>query len=188
VVFGKERKMFRKQIAIAAGFIGMLISVAPATAGTWGEYGPADPNVVTCRAGRMDVTAPYIQPSRDVGVVGGWQYTSYISVLKQWDSARRVWVPISASPAYFHRADWVFTDFEVFDYYTAGYGWRTTTLGPSFRIATHGYFTITFQFDWYDNVNGQGTNRVVGERDLLPAEVFDERSYPFERNLGYCLY
>jgi hypothetical protein len=188
VVFRKEKRMLRKQIAIAVGVIGLFVPASPATAATWGEYGQADPNVVTCRAGSMSVSAPYILPSRSVGSgVGGWQLTSYTSILKQWDSARRAWVAISESPPYFHKADWVFFDAEVFEYFYPGYGWRTGA-GPSFRIGTRGYFTITLRFTWYDNVNWMGTNRVVGERDLLPAAVVDERSYPFERNLGYCLY
>jgi hypothetical protein len=180
--------MLRKQIAIAAGAVGLLVSAPPAPAATWGEYGPADPNVVTCRAGQMDVTAPYIQPYRWTGPVGGYQYASYISILKQWSPARGAWVAISESPPYFTKADWVFSDLESFDYFYPGYGWRTTTLGPSFRIGTPGYFTVAFRFSWYDNVNGQGTNKVVGERDLAPAEIFDERRYPFVRNLGYCQY
>jgi hypothetical protein len=188
VVFREGEAMLRKLIAFTVGLIGLVIAASPATAATWGEYGQADPNSVTCRSGRMDVTAPYIQPSRETGIVGGWQYTSYTSILKQWDPGRHAWVAISASPPYFHKADRVFTDFEVFDYFYPGYGWRSTTLGPSFRIGTHGYFTITFEFSWYDNVNGQGTNRVVGQQDLLPAEVFDERPYTFGRTIGYCQY
>ena len=186
IIGKKGSEMLRRLTATAVGIISLFAVSPTATAATWGEYGPAYPNVVTCREGRMDVTAPYILPSRDTGMVGGYQYTSYISILKKWDSVRRVWVPIASSTPYFHRADWVFTDVEVFDYYTAGYGWRTTVLGPSFPITTHGYFAITFQFDWYDNVNGYGTNRVIGERDLLPPEHVDERIGV--RGLGYCQY
>jgi hypothetical protein len=182
----RKSSVVRRLIATAVAVMGLFVVVPAANAGTWGEYGPAYPNVVTCRGGRMDVTAPYILPSRDVGIVGGYQYTSYISTLKKWDPTRRVWVQVAQSVPYFHRADWVFFDAEVFDYYSPGYGWRTTVLGPSFPITTHGFFAITFQFDWYDNVNGQGTNAVVGERDLLPPEHVDERTG--QRGLAYCQY
>jgi hypothetical protein len=166
----------------------LLVSTPPATAATWGQFGPAYPNTTTCRLDRIDITPPYIQPAVDTGLVGGWQSTAYISVLKRWDQARGAWVAVSQSQPYFHKADWVFMAPELFDYLSP-YGWRSTDKGHSFPMAGRsGYFTVTHEFYWFDNVNGIGTNKVTGQRDLLPNEVFDERRYPFVRNLGYCLY
>ena len=159
--------MFRKQIAVTAGTIGLLVSAPPASAATWGEYGPADPNVVTCRAGRSGRhLAVHRAVPRDREVVGGYQYTSYYAILKQLDYVRRAWVAVSVSPVYFHRADWVVSDPRALRLLRSrlwlGTWHKSRSLVPDsnpWRLHGHVHVLVVGR----ENVNGRkGTNRVVG--------------------------
>ena len=136
------------------------------------------------------MTVPNIEPSVQTGIVGGSQLTAYVSVLKRWNSTRRVWVSINRSRNYFHQADGLVIPPEVFSYFDPVYQvWRSTTQGPSFSlVGRRGYFSVTFEFYWLDNVNGQGTNMILGRRLMGPGEVFDERRSSYGLTRGYCLY
>jgi hypothetical protein len=183
--------MFRKQIALAAGAIGLMAAALPATAASQqSPPGVAQPGVVTCRASTMSVAAPNIEPNRDTGIVGGYQVTGFVSILKRWDATRRAWVPVRRSPSYFTRSDGLVIPPEVFSYFDPVYQvWRDVTQGPTFSmVGRRGYFTVSFEFYWLDNVNGQGTNRVIARKLTGAWEVFDERRYPFRNDLKYCLY
>jgi hypothetical protein len=181
---------FRKQITIAVAAIGLIATAIPATVVAQNQPGVAQPGPVTCRAGRIDVTAPNIEPSVPTGIVGGSQTTAFVSVLKRWNSTRRAWVPVARSRDYYHQADGLVIPPEVFQYYDPVFRiWRATSQGPSFSmVGRRGYFTVTFEFYWLDNVNGQGTNAVLGRRIMGPGEVFDERGSSYGRTRGYCLY
>ena len=183
--------MFRKQIAIAAGAISLIAAAVPATVAAQSQPGVAQPGPVTCRANRIDVTAPNIEPSVPTGIVGGSQLTGFRSILKRWDAVRRAWVPVVRSPDYFHQADGIVIAPEVFQFYDPVYRvWRTRTQGPSFSMTgRRGYFTVSFEFYWLDNVNGQGSGRVLSRRLMGPSEVFDERPGSYgPRPQRYCYY
>ena len=182
---------FHKQIAIAVAAIGLIASAMPATTvAAQNQPGVAQPGPVTCRAGRIDVTAPNIEPSVPTGIVGGSQLTAFVSVLKRWNSTRRAWVSVARSRDYYHQADGLVIPPEVFQYFDPVYRvWRATSQGPSFSmVGRKGYFSVTFEFYWLDNVNGQGTNKVLGRRLMGPSEVFDERRSSYGRTRGFCLY
>jgi hypothetical protein len=183
--------MFRTQIALAAGAVGLIVAALPATAASQqSPPGVAQPGVVTCRATTMSVAAPNIEPNLDTGMVGGSQLTGFVAILKRWDATRRAWVSVQRSRDYLHQADGITVPPEVFSYYDPAYRvWRTRTQGPVFSMAGRsGYFTVSFEFYWLDNVNGQGTNRVIARRLTGAWEVLDERRYPFRTDLKYCYY
>jgi hypothetical protein len=181
---------FPKQITIAAAAIGLIVSAIPATVAAQNQPGVAQPGPVTCRAGRINVTVPNIEPSVATGIVGGSQTTAYVAVLKRWNSTSRVWVPVLRSYQYFHEADGLLIPPEVFQYFDpVSRNWTSTTQGPRFSmVGRRGYFSVTFEFYWLDYVNGQGTGAILGRRLMPPGEVFDERPASYGRTRGYCLY
>jgi hypothetical protein len=182
--------MFRKQITIAVAALGLIAAAIPATSAALNQPGVAQPGPVTCRLGRIDVTAPNIEPSVATGIVGGSQTTAFRSVLKRWYPTQRAWLPVRRSPYYYHEADGLVIPPEVFQYIDPASGaWRSTSQGPSFSmVGRSGYFSVTFEFYWLDYVNGRGTGMVLGRRLMGPGEVFDERPSSYGRTRGYCRY
>jgi hypothetical protein len=181
--------MLRK-IALLVGTIALVVAAVPIVASGQTPPGIAQPGVVTCRATTMSVAAPNIEPNLNTGLVGGSQLTGFVSILKRWDGTRRVWAPVYRSPVYLHQADGIVIPPERFDYFDpVSRAWRTTSQGPTISMAgRHGYFTVSFEFYWLDNVNGQGTNRVITRKLTGAWEVLDERRYPFRNDLKYCYY
>lgn len=181
--------MFRKQIAIAAAAIGLLVPAAPALAAGSGQYGVAQPGGVSCRPDGLYVTAPNIEPLA-IGLVGGWELTGYVSILKRWDPARAAWVTVSRSVDFYHEADGLVIPPEWFTYLDPASGRvRGTEQGPFFPMAGRkGYFSVTHEFYWLNYFNGKGTGAVLGRLETGPGPVFDERPYTFGYTAGYCLY
>jgi hypothetical protein len=141
----------------------------------------------------MHVTAPYIQPSVDTGLVGGSQWTAFVSILERWNATLGTWVAIHETEPYFHNADWVIAEPEYFYFLDPVLGWRHTTQGHTltmaYKVGTQtvfpygkGYFRIRHRFSWWDLAGTQ----VIGER-TLGTDILDERAYPFAHN-GWCYY